>query len=233
MVVAGEMPVLDPALDALVERHWQDRSQRHALFNGRIFSADAITPGRITGHWTEYRRIVAQMADPALRHVLRVRSLAVCGALFCRDGLVVGRREPDSAYQAGLWQLPPAGSVDRSAATPTGADWRRALLAELQEELGIPADAVTALRPLCLVQHPTGVLDMGVRIDTGLSAAEVRAHHRTCRDKEYDELLVLAPADLEPEIARRGGRLTPSAPAFLRAALLPAPPGKQGGPLPT
>src|SRR5436305_6066904 len=133
------MPELSPALDATVERHWREACRHRALFNGQVFCADRIGPERIEGHWTEYRRAVAQMADPALRRVLRIRSLAVCGVLRCRDGVAVGRREAASVYQAGLWQLPPAGSVDSGAAEPGGASWQRALVGELQEELGIEA----------------------------------------------------------------------------------------------
>ena len=136
-------PPLAPELDAMVERHWQDACRHLPLFNGQVFCADRIGAELIEGHWTEYRRAVAQMAEPALGEVLRIRSLAVCGVLRCRDGVAVGRRESASVYQAGLWQLPPAGSVDAGAAEPGGASWRRALLDELQEELGIGAAAVT------------------------------------------------------------------------------------------
>src|SRR4051812_3898994 len=102
------MPPLPAALEATVELHWQSACRDRKLFNGQVFCVDRIGPEVIEGHWTEYRRAVAQMADPALREKLRVRSLAVCGVLRCRDGVAVGRREAASVYHAGLWQLPPA-----------------------------------------------------------------------------------------------------------------------------
>lgn len=215
--IHGTMPALDPALDAVVEQHWQAALRTRRLFNGQVFCADTVTAHEIAGHWTEYRRIVAQMADPALCGVLRVRALAVCGVLTGPDGVAVGRREPRSAYQPGLWQLPPAGSVDAGAAVPGGADWRRALLAELREELGIAETDVRGLQPLCLVQHPSGVLDLGVRIDTGLGGAEIVLRHRTLGDGEYDRLLVAPAAQVERAVAHAGGRLVPSAPVFLAA----------------
>ena len=182
-----------------------------------VFSVDQVTADALDGHWTEYRRIIAQMADPALFARLRVRSLAVCGVLCGPDGVAAGRRDPASVYQAGLWQLPPAGSVDQGAAVPGGADWRQAVLAELREELGIGAGEVGAMRPLCLVQHPTGVLDMGVRIDTRLGREAILERHRTLGDGEYDRLLVTH--DVAGAVAAAGGTLVPSAGPFLSAAL--------------
>ncbi len=147
--VERAMPELPSAVDQEVERLWQVACQRVAaggagrLFNGRVFSADAITPHLITGHLTEFRRIVAQMERPVLFAELGVRPLAVCGVLRCADGVVVGRRHRAAIYQAGMWQLPPAGSVDAAAVGADGtADLRRQLLSELREELGLSADMV-------------------------------------------------------------------------------------------
>ena len=82
-----------------------------ALYSALI----AITPRLISGHLTEYRRVVAQMELPGLFAELGVRSFAVCGVLHCAGGVVVGRRHRAAIYQAGMWQLPPAGSVDAAA----------------------------------------------------------------------------------------------------------------------
>lgn len=209
------MPPLDPATDAVVTHHWTRAVARTNLFNGRVFCADTITPTLILGHWTEYRRVIAQMAEPALFATLQVRSLAVCGLLDSPDGAVIGRREPASAYQPGLWQFAPAGSVDQGAAKPGGVSWRHALLTELQEELGIPPDAVAVMDPVCLVQHPTGVLDMGVRLQTRLTAAEIIDLHHTRGNGEYDRLLVCPTARLIADVQAKGGTLVPASRLFL------------------
>ncbi len=219
--IERDMPPLDPAIDAAVTALWAEACQAHALFNGRVFSADSITPEAITGHWTEYRRIVAQMADPTLFDVLRIRSLAASGVLCCPDGIVIGRREPGSHYQPGLWQLPPAGSIDHGAAisgtsSRAGASWRHAILAELQEELGIPPEAAARLTPFCLVQHPTGVLDLGIRIDTTMGSTEIMARHSTLGDGEYDQLRIIPRLNLLATIEAAGGQLVPAATLFLR-----------------
>lgn len=210
------MPPLDPVLDAVVERHWQAACAQHPLFNGWVFCADRYDAASLDGHWTEYRRVVAQMADPALRAALGVRSLAVCGALCCPDGVVVGRREAGSVYQPGLWQLPPAGSVDQGCARDGGADLRAALLTELREELGLTADIVEAIRPLCLVEHPTGVLDLGMQVTTALPGAAILAAHQAHGNGEYAELAVVPASGMKAWVAARGGAAAPTLHALLR-----------------
>jgi len=209
------MPPLPPDIDLAVERLWQAACREHPLFNGQVFCADTVAPDVITGHWTEYRRVVAQMGDPSLIPVLQVRSLAVCGAVTGPGGVAVARRNAHSVYQAGQWQLPPAGSVDAGSAIQGGADIRHALLAELREELGLASDAVQSMRPLCLVQHPSGVLDLGLQVVVRLGADDLRQAHRAGGNDEYDLLLVLPEADIPAAVMAQGGALVASALAFL------------------
>jgi hypothetical protein len=222
------MPELSPETEAAVERLWQAASHRVAaggagrLFNGRVFSIDAITPYLVTGHLTEFRRIVAQMEQPELFPVLGVRPLAVCGVLHCAGGVVVGRRHRGAIYQAGMWQLAPAGSVDAGAVRDDGViDLRRQLLAELQEELGLSPDMVGEPRPLCIMEHPgSHVADFGLALTSDLTAEAVLAVHRVGGNVEYQELLVVPDDRLEAFLAEAGETLVPPAREFLvRAGL--------------
>ena len=224
------MPALNATMDAEIDCLWEAAQHRIAaggagpLFNGRVFSADTIAAAHIGGHMTEFRRIVAQMDRPALFEALGVRPLAVCGVLRCDGGVVVGRRHQGAIYQAGMWQLPPAGSVDASALCPDGSlDLAGQLLKEMHEELGIDAAQADTPRPLCLVEHSgSHVSDLGMAVTTGLDAAGLLALHRACGNDEYDPLLVVAEADLEAFIANAGDDLVPSAHEFLRhVGLLP------------
>lgn len=233
------MPPLPPELDTRVEELWQAAIRRVAdggagqLFNGRVFSADFITPGRIRGHLTEFRRIVAQMDDPALAPALGIRPLAVCGVVLGRDGVVIGRRPAAAVYQPGMWQLPPAGSVDASAARPGGCiDLIAQLETEFTEELGLPATAIRATRALCAVEHPgSRVTDLGIAIHTDLTAEAIRAAHVASGNTEYDPLDVIAAADVAGFVARVGESLVPPAREFLaRVGMLPYGLSPPGGP---
>jgi hypothetical protein len=234
--IGRTMPELPPAMDLEVERLWQAAGRRVAaggagrLFNGRVFSADTITPRLVTGHLTEYRRVVAQMEYPGLFAIpgssaeigLVLRPLSVCGVLLCADGVVVGRRHSAAIYQAGMWQLPPAGSVDAGAVNDDGvADLRRQLLNELREELGLGPDAVGETWPLCIVEHPgSHVSDLGLGLTTDLTAGAVLAAHRSGGNGEYQELRIVPEDRLAAFLAEVGKSLVPPAREFLiRAGL--------------
>ena len=227
--VTRAMPELPPNVDAAVERLWQEACRRMEaggagrLFNGRVFSADTIGRERVTGHLTEFRRIVAQMECPGLFAALGVRPLAVCGVLRCVGGVVVGRRHPGAIYQAGMWQLPPAGSVDAGAVDADGrVDLGRQLLGELREELGLSAEDVGEPRPLCIVEHPgSHVSDLGMALSTALEAEAVLAAQRMGGNAEYQALMVVPETQLAGFVVEAGETLVPPAREFLtRAGLL-------------
>jgi hypothetical protein len=199
------------------------RRRGRGLVQRRVFSADVITPDLITGHLTEFRRIVAQMECPQLFDALAVRPLAVCGVLRCADGVVFGRRHARAVYQADMWQLPPAGSVDAQAVGKDGrVDIRRQLLSELREEVGLSPDDVGAPVPLCVVEHPgSHVCDLGMALTTSRSGDAVRITHQTLGNGEYPTLLIVPVWELSAFLAVAGSLVVPPAPVFLtRAGLL-------------
>ncbi len=213
--VIGVMPPVDPALDAAIETCWQAACIDRPLFNGRVFSADHVAPDLIEGHWTEYRRLVAAWADPAIFDALRPRALAVCGLLRCPEGIVLGRRSLDVAYLAGFWQAPPAGSLDPRSAEGTEVSPLRALIYELREELGLETDELSEPpRPLCLVEHSKrGVLDLAYALRTTLPFTAIAELHRMRGDGEYTALIAAAEIDVE---AATDGLLSPATQALLQ-----------------
>ena len=120
------MTPLWPMLEARIAALWATAAARveaggsGRLFNGRIFSVDMISPERITGHLTEYRRHVAQVEDHTLFEALGIRSFSVCGVLRCSGGVAIGRRHAGAIYQPGMWQLVQRGAWMRDRLWATG-----------------------------------------------------------------------------------------------------------------
>jgi len=193
--VVRPMPPLPDWLDREIDTIWHSEQQRldGALFNGQVFSADVISPRLICGHWTEFRRIVAQMRKPELHPALGIRPLAVGGIIICPDGVLFGRRPTRSVYQAGEWQLPPAGSVDANAARAQGrVDVAAMVLQELAEELGLSAAEVSPPIPVGVVEHPgSHVLDLGMAMRTRLSATTLIATQQAQGNGEYEPLIAV------------------------------------------
>lgn len=218
--VTAPPQVHDAALAREVERLWtQARRDRPRLFNGRVFCADHVARDAIVGHWTEYRLALAQIMRPALFDALRIRSLAVNGVLCSADGVVFGRRDPRAVYQPGLWQCPPAGSVE-SRDGHTGVDLAAQLMAELEEELGVTAAAIDPdrVRPLCAVEHPgSHVVDVGIALHTALTLAEIARLHAHAANDEYRDLCAV-PLDRAADwLASRGDAVVPPARIFVAA----------------
>jgi hypothetical protein len=222
--IAAAMPALPATLDAEIDRLWAaaQHRMRGKLFNGRVFSADVIAPHEIVGHWTEFRRVVAQMDRPELYDALGVRTLAVGGLIVGPAGVVLGRRPVGAVYQPGEWQLAPAGSIDPGAARDDGSvDYVGQLLTELREELGLPAGAVHNPRALAIVEHADAglgshVCDLGVTVDTDLGAPAILAAHAAHGDGEYDPLLVVPVEELAAFVVEHRDSLNRQLPIFLR-----------------
>jgi hypothetical protein len=223
----NSVPALSGSLEREIDRRWESAQRKMAagsagtLFNGLVFSADVITETLITGHLTEFRRVVAQMDGEDLFDALHLRPLAVCGVLRCRGGIAVGRRHKEAIYQAGMWQLPPAGSVDAGALRADGRmDYVWQVLHELMEEVGIPAHHVRTPKPLCVVEHPgSHVADLGMLIPTDLEPCEVLAAHKAAGNSEYDPIKVVDEASLAAFLLHVGSDLVLPAREFLRRVI--------------
>ena len=168
-----------------------------------------------------FRFAFAQIRQPALFARLGVRSMAVCGVLRCPEGIVFGRRAAGAIYQAGQWQCPPAGSIERRDGDGERVDLSGQLMAELEEELGLRADEVSGLRPLSAVEHPgTHVIDVGIAMTTARSGVEIVARQRGAVGvAEYDEIAVLPVDELERQVEAWAGALVPPARSFLSVLL--------------
>lgn len=181
---------------ARIDALWTEATRRHpALYNGRVFSATAISADRIEGYWAEYRMVLAQMRAPELFRVLRLRPLAVTGMLRLRSGLVFGQRAATAIYHPGWWQGVPAGSVEtREDDVPV--DLHEQLVAEIEEELGLNARDVTVGPPLLACEHPgTHIVDIGMVIDTTLDFSAVHAAWAERGNDEYAALKLMSPVE--------------------------------------
>lgn len=133
-----------------------------------------------------------------------------------RDGILFGRRTAAATYEAGLWQTPPAGSVDAGAVRGMQVDAEGQLRTELLEEVGLSGAAVRRCEPFGLVVHAgVGVHDLGYLIETDLGLAEIAALHRACGSPEYVELRAVPEAGLAAFLAAARPGLAATARPFL------------------
>ncbi|MBY0336459.1 MAG: NUDIX domain-containing protein [Acetobacteraceae bacterium] len=209
-----------PAHAEAVERCWAAAQARAGgrLFDGTVFSVTELAPDRLLARAVPYRLAVAAYAEPALAAALDIRPLAVCGVLRMADGILFGRRQAGATYEAGLWQMPPAGSVDAGALRDGLLDVEGMIRAELREEVGLAREEVTSCTPFCVVVHPgSRVHDLGFVMETPLPFAEVRSRAAAAASAEYPELAAVPEAGLPAFLEARAGQVVPTARLFLEA----------------
>lgn len=195
VTLSGAPLMLSGGVDAEVERLWQAEQTRRGnrLFNGKILSAIEVASDGILARIVEYRHLIAQRDNPDLFEALNVRPVAVSGLLECPEGILFGRRAAMTTQHAGLWELCPSGGLEMSAFVRDGAvDYRAQILAELREEIGVVAGAVSDVNPFCVVEDlASHVVDIGIELHSTLSALQLRMLHHNSATKEYDELLIV------------------------------------------
>lgn len=218
---------LAPLLEIEIERRWQEsRRSNPALFNGTVFSVDTLSKDNIDGHWTEFRVALAQVQEPSLHSALSIRPLAACGLLVCSfssdeepgSAVFLGQRNPASVFHPGKWQLVPAGSIDAPATKgQTGAvDWRRQILSELFEEVGLTPDRICSVKPLCIIDNPrTHGVELGIVLQCTASVSEVVELQQECGNDEYVQLRPIRIQHIPLALSELGHTVVAPSRAFL------------------
>ncbi|QDH17496.1 hypothetical protein [Swingsia samuiensis] len=188
------LPSLSTTQEKRIESIWASALTKHpTLYNGRVFCADIIEPSHIYGHWSEYRRVLAQMKQPDIYGHHPLRPLAVVGLMRVKEGVVIGRRSPNAIYLPHYWQGVPAGNVESREREST-INLANQLIAECQEELGLePAECKIGI-PLLACEHPSShIVDIGLSLGVSLSFDELRQRSHDKGNAEYDALELILP----------------------------------------
>ncbi|TAL00184.1 MAG: hypothetical protein EPO08_14510 [Rhodospirillaceae bacterium] len=212
------LETLDAATAKEIERVWDAAQARRGtpLFNGTLFSVDAIQAAEICGHFVEYKWFIAVREIPGLQPILRIQPLAVTGVLRCADGIVFGRRSQVVTQDQGLWELVPAGGLSVSCRQPDGTlDVGAQILEELEEEIGLGRKHVTRMRPFCVVEDTaTHVFDVAIEVVTSASKDAIESAFRMDLPREYDAIEIIADTEVEAFVEQHGQDLAPLS-AFL------------------
>lgn len=187
-------------LEKRIENLWVAKKRLYPnLFNGRVFTVTLIFPHQITGYWTEYRYVSAQMENKEFNEFLCLKPLAVTGLIFCDNGFILGKRNSNSVYLPNYWQCAPAGSVESRHEEKT-VNLHEQLFVEAREELGLKKDFFSNSRILIATQHPEkGIIDIGIMLKTHLNFQQIYNYWQKKGNSEYDELICISDLTLLPK----------------------------------
>ena len=83
----------------------------------------------------------------------------------------------------------------------------------------MPRDRVSKAHPFVLVDDRAAhVCDIGFDIDVDCSAAELETSFAARHTAEYEDMVIIPPADLDAFLAAHDGKVLPTSVALLQAA---------------
>lgn len=215
----------DPELEARIDELWSAALAESGgrLFNGTILSFEELRNDpplpAIFGRFTEFKRFIAQRADPALG--LAVRPVGVSGLAIVEEGgrsfALLAERSPTVSHYPGFLELVPSGSVDDAFVASEGRiDFVRLILQELKEETCWSGDLRCPPRTLGAVFDPFGgTYDVCCRLDLAAERAELLSAMR--ESDEYTDARFVPLDELSEWITLHAARCLPASIAIIEA----------------
>lgn len=212
-------PAPSPEVLARIDQLWADEQESRgaAIENGRILSLFKTDSAKLQVWETQYKWWIAQRRDPSLFSEIRIRPLAVTAFTHLGNAIVVARRSHELTQDAGLWEIPPSGSVDADRALKNGTiDIVAQLHSELSTELNIGPSLVLALRPFALMEDTVdNVVDIVFDVCLAPHREEVESLFEVRASTEYTEIGIWPFSNLRDHLARERQQMSPSAVAIL------------------
>jgi hypothetical protein len=184
----------DETLLPIVDEIWnlaQDNNSN--LFDGVILSCISDSSNRITSVIDNYKFFFSKRIQPKILEKIKIMPIAVSGIMECRDGFVFGKRSKFTTQDAGLWELVPSGGLDASIIKDNDIyDFKKQLLTELHEEIGVNQNMVRTITPFCyVIDKDASVLDIGLYIYSDVSQEEILGCFRTVNSFEYESIIFI------------------------------------------
>ncbi len=174
-------------LEQAVAAHWERRAE--GLFNGQVLVYGGLHGDTLIAKESDYRQVYALLQEPGLCAKLGVMPLGVMGVTFHKGKVLVAKRSENVTQYPGEWEFAPSGGIDRSY----GLDFRKQLLAELEEESGISSKFVEKITPFSVVHDLTApCVDICLRIEL----AEEAEFPNSSPTGEYQQLCWVSPSQL-------------------------------------
>lgn len=194
-----------PAWSAATEKRIQAIWDREKKKRGeRLFDAPMLSLERVDGEtlWARrvsYRAYLGQLREPALYAELKIRALAVSGLLHVGDEVLFGLRATHLTQDPGCWELVPSGGLSLDYLGADGVySLKDQFLAELREELGVAADALSgrALPYLLVEDTESHCIDLAIEARVKEPKESIAHAHESRGTDEYTALAFVAAPDL-------------------------------------
>ncbi len=160
---------LPEALRDEIESRYREEFSKSDDYNGELFNVVSfdINSQLMEGFFTDYKSWVVQRVRRDAFQGHEIKALAVSAIIQCGDCVILGKRSREVSQDAGLWEFCPSGSIDNQCLDDESGiiDYTSQLKIELEEELAIPAEKISGMELICLIEDDEeGVIDICVRL---------------------------------------------------------------------
>jgi hypothetical protein len=167
------------------------RSSGKNLFDAEVVVLQVYQKDLLVVAKASYKECFASMHDKAVREILGLYPLAVCGRTISDGAVLLGRRARGLATNEGMFECIPSGGIDASRRL---IDPQAALLKEFVEETRLSLLLIESIEPTCLIWTPKeGVFDLC--FDIKLSDNVILSKNEEC-----EEFLWWRPGDPMKEV---------------------------------
>lgn len=188
-----------------VDQIWEEQQRNTHLFNGHLFSVKSLDDDAIIGEWIEYKYMIAQRYDPALRQLLKITSLGISSVTTCADAILVGRRGKTMANYPNLYECAPSGGIDPSTVKGDQVDAATLILKELEEEVGLTAKDTRSIKFSKIYCDPANLAyDLIASIELAPEAKE-----KIVPTVEYPEVFWLERSEIIPFLKQHKEAIIP------------------------
>lgn len=197
--LADGKPTLPSATLRSVDELWgKAKKQNPSLYDGQVFVIEEERASyTFSGFFSPYRYIHYQLTK---KRYLGFIPCGVTGVVCLRGKTVLARRSKQVIGNVGLFEFAPSGTVEKSLGSEI--DCKKHVLKELEEELGVPREAVVSLRPVCLV------LDLADKVLDVIYWVLLKDSAELRIDNEHTEFFSVSPKRLRELVSKNPDHYT-------------------------
>jgi hypothetical protein len=150
--VIGDPLTYEESVGRHIESIWEVERSSKTLFDHNVLSIRSYRDGNFFVTQVPYKVCFAAVHDNALRRLLKVYPLAVCGRTICDGAILLARRSLRLATDGGEFECCPSGGVDGSHIRADHVvDLQAALIQEFFEETRLSTALIQSIEPKCCV----------------------------------------------------------------------------------
>lgn len=194
---------LSDAVKTQIEKIWQIEAAKRNLFNGSVLSSLSFDSQQLRGMFVPYKYFIAQLKDPALKPILKIKPVSVSGLTLIGDNVVFAKRSPFVTQFQNYYELAPSGGIDLECVQGNQIDLRGQIKKELEEELGVSPRRVKAIKFFALIYDK--------EVESIDLCAEIRinpfAMHSQAR--EYSQIITVPASELTSFVKMENEQFVP------------------------